>query len=290
MRRRARCPGSREIGRVEPEHDALRDDGHAVPAPRRQALDDRADQRVDDRLERDVPAAELLGDERQRRAGGLADAEREVARLPTHGDHEVPARRRLRVHHQVLDDLDTDVTRGLEAERVDVRRQIEIVVDRLRHVHDADAPGRLLLELHRGERGVVAADRDQLRHVEAQQRDDGILELLRVAGRIGARDADVRAAAEVDAADVVDAERRHVVDVAPHDPLEAVADAEHVDPLEDRADGGRADHAVDAGRRAAADQDRQFLPLTHPTEASTPSLWRAATRLNPRRIPSPHRL
>ena len=40
-------------------------------------------------------AAELLRDQRQRRAGGLADAEREVAGLAAHRDHEVPARRGL---------------------------------------------------------------------------------------------------------------------------------------------------------------------------------------------------
>jgi sugar phosphate isomerase/epimerase len=38
---------------------------------------------------------------------------------------------------------------GLEAERVDVRRQIEIVVDRLGHVHDSDSPPGTLGELHR---------------------------------------------------------------------------------------------------------------------------------------------
>ena len=81
--------------------------------------------------------------------------------------------------------------------------------------------------------------------------------------RVGARDADVRAAAEVDAADVVDRERRHVVDVALHDPLEAVADAEHVDAFELRADRRRPDDAVDAGRGTAADEDRQLLLLSH---------------------------
>ena len=108
-------------------------------------------------------AGELLGDERQRRAGRLADAEREVPGLAAHRDDEVPARRRLGVHHQVLDDLDAEVARRLEAEGVDVRRQVEVVVDRLRHVHDADAAAALLLELHRRERRVVAADGDELR-------------------------------------------------------------------------------------------------------------------------------
>ena len=95
-------------------------------------------------------------------------------------------------------------------------------------------PAGLLLELHRRERRVVAADRDQLRDVQPQQRDDRVLEVLRVLRRVGARDAEVRAAAEVDAADRVDGERHDVIDVALHDPLEAVANAEHLDAFEAR--------------------------------------------------------
>ena len=81
---------------------------------------------------------ELLGDDRERRAGRLADAEREVAGLAPHRDDDVPAARRPRVLHQVADQLDADVARGLEAEGRDVRRQRQVVVDRLRHVHAAD--------------------------------------------------------------------------------------------------------------------------------------------------------
>ena len=134
--------------------------------------------------------------------GRLADAEREVARLAPHGDDEVPARGRLGVDHQVLDDLDAVVARRLEPERVDVAGQVEVVVDRLRHVDDADAAAGLLLELHRRVGRVVAADRDELRDVQAQQRDDRVLEVLRVLRRVRAGDADVRPAAEVDAADL----------------------------------------------------------------------------------------
>ena len=88
-----------------------------------------------------VGCGELLRHQRQRRAGRLADAEREVAGLAPHRHDEIPARRRLRVDHQVLDDLDAVVARRLVAEGVDVRRQIEVVVDRLRHVDDADGAG-----------------------------------------------------------------------------------------------------------------------------------------------------
>ena len=245
------------------EHDAFGDDRDAVAPAVAQALDDRADQRVDDGLEPERACLELLRDERQRGARGLADAERQVPGLPAHRDDEVPARRGLGVDHQVLDDLDAVVARGLEAERVDVRRQVQVVVDGLGHVHDADAAAGVLLELHRREGRVVAADGDELRHVQAQQREHGVLEMLRVLGGVGARDADVRAAAEVDAADAFDRERDDVLDVALHDPLEAVADADDLDAFEPRADRRRADHAVDARGRPAADENRHVGVVFH---------------------------
>ena len=162
------CSPSRSLWR-DVEHDAFGDDGDAVAAAVAQALDDGAGQRVDDRLEPDR-LRELLRNQRQRRAGRLADAERQVSGLAAHRDHEVPARRRLRVDHEVLDDLDAEVARRLEPEGVDVGRQIQVVVDGLRHVDDADAAGGALFELHRRERRVVAADGDELRHVQPQQR------------------------------------------------------------------------------------------------------------------------
>ena len=108
--------------------------------------------------------------------------------------------------------------------------QVEVVVDGLRHVDDAEPPvRRARARLHGRERGVVAADGDELPTPSREQRRGRRSRGARVLGRVGARDAEVRAAAEVDAADVVDVERRHVVDVALHEPLEAVADAEHLD-------------------------------------------------------------
>ena len=148
---------------------------------------------------------------------------------------------------------------GLEPERVDVGREVEVVVDRLRHVDDADAAGGALLELHGGEGGVVAADGHELRDVQAQQRVDGLVEERRVLGRVGARDAEVRAAAKVDAADGVDRERHDMVDIALHDPGEAVADADDVEAFEPGADGRRADDRVDARGRATADENGELV-------------------------------
>ncbi len=101
-----------------------------------------------------------------------------MARLAAHRDHEVPARGRLGVHHEVADDLHADVAGGLVAEGRNAERQIEVVVDRLRHVHDVDAPGGGLFHLHRTVGGVVSADGDELVDVEPQQRRDGALEQL----------------------------------------------------------------------------------------------------------------
>jgi hypothetical protein len=145
--------------------------------------------------------------------------------------------------------------RRLEPECIDVGREIEIVVDRLRHVNDLDAAGGHFLELHRRERRVVATDRDEHRHIETEQRRDRSLELRRLARRIGARDADVGTTAKVNPADVLDLERLHVIDVALHDPLEAVTDADDLDAFEAAADRRGADHAVDTRRRPAADEN-----------------------------------
>ena len=82
-----------------------------------------------------------------------------------------------------------------------------------------------------------------------------VSEQLRVLGRIGARDAERRPAAEVNPAHRLDGQGHRLVGVPLHDPLEPVADADDVDAAETGADGGGADDAVDAGGGAAADED-----------------------------------
>jgi hypothetical protein len=110
----------------------------------------------------------------------------------------------------------------------------------------------------RGEGRVVAADREQLVDAEAEQRIDGRLEEPWILRGVGAGDPEDRAAAEMDAADVVDVEWDDLRSVALHDVFEAVPDAEDLDPRETGADGGRTDDAVDAGGGAAADENGQF--------------------------------
>ena len=137
-------------------------------------------------------------------------------------------------------------------------------------MHDAQPAGCALFELHGGERGVVAPDGDELRHVQPQQRHDGVVEQCRVGGGVRARDAEVRPAAEMDAADRVDGQRHHVIDITAHDPLEPIADAEHLDIFDPRADRRRADDAVDAGGRAAPDEDGEVLVVLHALILSGP--------------------
>ena len=109
-----------EVLRVDALDDALGDHRDAVARGRRLRRLMMAPTSVSTMVLRRIGlAAELLGDERQRRARGLADAERQVAGLAAHRDDEVPARGGVGVDHQVLDDLDADVARGLEAEGVD---------------------------------------------------------------------------------------------------------------------------------------------------------------------------
>ena len=209
----------------------------------------------------------------KRRPGRLSNPERQVPGFPPHSDHEIPARRRLRVDHQVLDNLDTVVPRRLVPERVDVGRQIQVVVDCLRYVHDVDASCGMLFELHGRERGVVSADRDELRHVQPQQRNDGVLQVSRVGGRVRPRDAEVGAAPEMDPAHGVDVERDHMIDVALHDPLEAVAEPDDVNPFEPGADGRRADDAVDPWGGASTDQDREILMVLHRSTSIVTGPW-----------------
>ena len=241
------------------------------------ALDDRAHQGVHDGLEAHLRPLELLGDQGEGGPRGLADAEGEVPGLPPHGDHEVPPRRGLGVHHEVLHDVHPDVAGGLEAEGVHVGRQVEVVVDRLGDVHDLHAASRLLLEPHGRVGGVVAPDGDELGHVQAQEGDHRVLEVLGVLGGVGPGDPDVGAPAEVDAAHLLDGQGGDPVHVAVHDPLEAVADPEHLHPFEHAADGGGADHAVDPGGGPSAHEDGESLLMAH-DRTSNPFVIRRRTR------------
>src|SRR4030095_3878602 len=84
--------------------------------------------------------------------------------------------------------------------------------------------------------------------------------------RVCARDADVRSAAKMDSADAFDGERCDVVDIALHDPFEAVANADDLAAFQPGADGGGADDTVDTGSGPAARDDCEIGVLIHSAE------------------------
>src|SRR5207247_1335334 len=104
--------------------------------------DDRALGHVGEAVQGDLRLRELLGDDGERRARGAADAEGEVARAPAHDGHEEPAFRGRGVLHQVADEVLAEVAGRREPKGVNVARQREVVVDRLRHVRDGEAGQR----------------------------------------------------------------------------------------------------------------------------------------------------
>ena len=73
----------------------------------------------------------------------------------------------------------------------------------------------------------------------------------------------MRPAPEVNAAHRFDGQRDDVIDVALHDPFEAVANAEHVDPIEPGPNRRRPNHAVDARGRSSADENSERLVMFH---------------------------
>ena len=134
------------------------------------------------------------------------------------------------------------MARRLKAEAVYARRQVHVVVDRLGYVHDVDPTLGVIVERDRGEGRVVAADGEQLRDVQPKQAQHRRLQQLRIGGRIGAGDPEIRAAAEVDPADAVDGERDDMDDVTLHQPGEPVLNAQHLHAAEAPANRGGASH------------------------------------------------
>ena len=146
-------------------------------------------------------------------------------------------------------------------------------------------PAGLLLELHRREGRVVAADRDAA--ATTFRRSSEMTVFSRCCGFL------VGLAREMPMCEPPRKWMRLTSSMvsgvtwstfALHDPLEAVADAEDLDALEPGADGGGADDAVDAGGGAAADEDGEFLRGAHvgpPFSDRDPSRRVATLRFSP---------
>ena len=187
----------------------------------------------------------------------------------------------LGVLHQVAHQLDADVPRGLEAEGRDVRRQRQIVVDRLRHVDALDRALRALADRPRRERRVVAADGDEVRDAGLLQRLDDGLERLGRLGGVLTRRAEHRPAGQVHPRHVVDGQRPQLREVAPDQVLEAVLDPDDLEALVDRLDRRRRDDGVDAGSGTTPDENAEPLPCVH----GCPDSFRAPPSCQPKAQP-----
>ena len=203
----------------------------------------------------------------ERGAGAAAHAEREVAGRAAHRNREVPAVvRRAGVFHEVLDLFRAERARRLEAERRNPLRQRQVVVNRLRDMHDVDRAAhlaRIIGNRRRAVRRVVAADRHEMRDAELRQRLDDRAEVGLLLRRVEAAHLQDAAARQMDAADVLRLET-HVVLLAACEPREAVIDAEHVPAMARRLVRDARDDAVDARRRpATADDSNDVLDSDH---------------------------
>ena len=82
---------------------------------------------------------------------------------------------------------------------------------------------------------------------------------------------------KMNAADSIDRQWDDMVDVALHDPLEAVAYPEHAHLLDPRPDSGGTNNTVDAGGGAAADENGEVLMALHRTMVAEFRAWELHT-------------
>ena len=134
------------------------------------------------------------------------------------------------------------------------------------------APARLLRHAARRERGVVAADRDQVVDAERAERLHDRREVLGLLRRVRARRLEDRAALEVDARDGRLVELAACGRCSPcmsqRNPSRRPTTSRAAPARHDRR---RADHAVDAGRRAAADEDPEARHATSRGPGAAPA-------------------
>ena len=182
-----------------------------------------------------------------------------MSSMAAHDRHEVPLPGRGGVLHQIPDELHAQVHRRCEAEGRDLRRQRKVVVDGLGDMDDRHLAVEGPRDPRGAERGVVAANGEEMRRCRAgaaiRRRAGGPPETGwgwrgQCAGWSRPRSGSGRP-------------RRcqHVRsgEIPLHEPPEAALAAEHPEPLIPGLDGRRRDDRVDARRGAAAHQDRQRL-------------------------------
>ena len=149
-----------------------------------------------------------------------------MSRIAPHQDDDEPAIRRARVFEECAQDSRGRGSRGLEAESGYAQWKRKVVVDRLRDVCNAESIARCFRHGLRRKAGIITADRDQMVDAESLESVDDPLEIAWIASRIGARCAQDRATLFVDAGNGFGVEFDDVVDVALHEPFEALKDAD----------------------------------------------------------------
>src|SRR5690606_37533803 len=115
-----------------------------------------------DIVQRELRLFELLRNDRDGSAGGLADAKGEVAGLAPHDDDDEPAVCGAGVLHDREHDVGAGVAGGLIAESGHAGGEGEVVVDGLWDMGDANTAGGLAGDGGGAEGRVVAADGDEV--------------------------------------------------------------------------------------------------------------------------------
>ncbi len=128
----------------------------------------------------------------------------------------------------------------------------------MRHANGA---GGFAIHLARRKPGVVAADGHERGDAQLLQPLQHVLHARLGFGGVRPRRPQNRAAAKVDSGDFVDGQVHDVIRIALGEPLESVAEADHLESLVDAFDGGGADDAVDARGGSAAHQNCEFSSL-----------------------------
>src|SRR5262245_22442666 len=190
------------IGRIELFNEALGEDRNTVMTMHGATLDDRSFDDVADAGERNCLLLDVFTDQGQRRSRGFTDAQREMSGLTTHGDDDIPAMCCARVFHKVLHQLDADVASGLKPESRDMRRQRQIIINRLWDVNGEYA--RMGGDRTRRERRIVAANGHQMCYSQSIERlDDRPHRFFRL-GWIFTGGPEHRAAIKMKARDIID--------------------------------------------------------------------------------------
>ncbi len=108
-----------KLMRIKNFDQPFRHHRNSISPPLFKALDHRSDQQIDHSLQLHRPLTKLFRNNRHGGARSLSNPQCQMAGLASHGHDQVPASGRTGVHHEILHDLNPDVTRRLKAKRRD---------------------------------------------------------------------------------------------------------------------------------------------------------------------------